>query len=83
MGQVSTAEAATTERDRDSYSEAAAEAFNNSTCVKLALQLPNVSPQLIVSIYKAAFADGSMYGYREAAAVFEKIIAGFAHGTQH
>ncbi|HZR03863.1 MAG TPA: hypothetical protein VFA81_11885 [Burkholderiales bacterium] len=81
ISQISAAAAA--KRDGDSYSEAAAEAFNSSAAVQLALQLPDVNLQLIASMFKAGFAAGSMYGYREGAAVFEKVITEFASGQKH
>ncbi len=83
MGTISQISAAASEkRDADRYSEAVAEAFDSSTAVKLALQLPTVNVQLIASMFKAGFAAGSLYGYREGAAVFEKIIKEFARGQK-
>jgi hypothetical protein len=80
----STAAAAKAVDDADhGYEQAALEAFNSSACVKLALQMPNVDMRLIVSMYKAGFSDGCMYGVREARDSFDRALLVFAAGEKH
>ena len=69
------------ERD-PKYEEAAAEAFNSSACVMLALQMPDVRPEVIASIYKAGFSDGSVFTMRTIGDKMDRVLTLLACGTK-